>query len=77
MVGSNAISAEYQYNIRVTVADSSGSSVVSRNVNGKVFSIDFKAGGTGVAFGKAAELDNCVEINFQRLKVGDSFDLNG
>ena len=53
------LSAEFSidksYEVKVTVADSVGSSYVTRTLSSGKFIIDFKAGGDGVAIGKAAE----------------------
>lgn len=53
------LSAEFSidksYEVKVTVADSVGSSYVTRTLSSGQFIIDFKAGGDGIAIGKAAE----------------------
>lgn len=52
------------YNIRVTVTDSSGSNANTVDLAQMSFIIDFKAGGTGVAFGKPADTDDLFEVDF-------------
>lgn len=56
--------AETTYNIRVTVADASGSNELIQDIAPMLFPIDFKAGGTGVAFGKPATTDNLFEVEY-------------
>ena len=57
--------------IRVTVSDGVGSTTMSKVLPGAVFTMDFLAGGKGVAFGKAATERNLVDIAFQtRLEGG-------
>lgn len=51
-----SLSDEATYKITVTVADSGGSNSASTTLNGTLFAFDAKAGGTGVSFGKPAEL---------------------
>ena len=65
VIGNNALSIENTYDIHITVADDSGSSYVITNLTSMKFSIDIKAGGTGIAFGKAAETDNVADIAYQ------------
>lgn len=64
IIGSNGLSTEYTYNVRITVADSVGSSVYTLDIPPMLYTIDFKAGGKGVAIGKPATEDNLFEINF-------------
>lgn len=64
VVGSNALSVESSYDIHITVADGGGSSYVTGTLTSMKFVIDFLAGGKGVAFGKAAELENTAEFEF-------------
>lgn len=70
--------AETTYNIRVTVADASGSNELIQDIAPMEFPIDFKAGGTGVAFGKPATTDNLFEVEYPAqfnngLVVGGQF----
>lgn len=52
---------ETAYDIRITVADSVDSTVVVTQIEPMTFSIDVKANGNGVAFGKPASLNNTVD----------------
>ena len=67
VVGSNAIDPEKALTVKVTVADSLGSKVVSTTLNGTLFPIDILYNGDGVAFGKAAELSGVLDSNFLAL----------
>lgn len=67
------LSAEFSidksYEVKVTVADSVGSSYVTRALSSGKFIIDFKAGGDGVAIGKAAEnagFDVYMDTKFEK-----------
>lgn len=50
-----SLDTEHMYNVRITVADSVGSSVYTTDVPAMAYIIDFLSGGGGVAFGKPAE----------------------
>lgn len=65
VIGSNNLSIENTYDINIIVSDSNGSSTAISSLTSLKFSIDFKSGGTGVALGKAAELDNVADIGYQ------------
>lgn len=57
------------YEVKVTVADSVGSSYVTRTLSSGKFIIDFKAGGDGIAIGKAAEnagFDVYMDTKFEK-----------
>lgn len=58
--GSNALNNEITYTIRVTVTDEVSYTRKSATLPGLKFVMDCKQGGTGVAFGKPAELDGYV-----------------
>lgn len=64
IIGSNALSVDSAYSIRLTVADEIDDTVITKTISGAVFPIDIKAGGTGVGFGKAAEEDNAAAFGF-------------
>lgn len=65
------IDPEYAYDIKVTVADSGGSSSASSAISGMTYIIDFKNGGNGVAIGKTASLSNIFEVEWPtRLNKG-------
>lgn len=57
VIGSNGISTEYTYNIQIEIRDSNGSSITVQDVGAMLYTIDFKAGGKGVAIGKPATED--------------------
>lgn len=55
VIGNGSLSIDNGYDFQVAVADSkNGSTTLSYSIGGAIFSIDFKAGGKGVAIGKAA-----------------------
>ena len=67
------LSAEFSidksYEVKVTVADSVGSSYVTRTLSSGKFIIDFKSGGDGIAIGKAAEnagFDVYMDTKFEK-----------
>lgn len=70
VIGSNGINTEYVYNIQIEIRDSNGSSIVGQDVGAMLYTIDFKAGGKGVAIGKPASEDNLFEINFPTRFTG-------
>lgn len=59
-----AIDPEKTYTFEVDVTDGGGSNTATIDLSSMTFPIDAKAGGKGVAFGKAAELDNTAEFEF-------------
>lgn len=65
VIGSDELSIENTYDVQITVTDSGGSSSITSSLTSMKFSIDFKSGGTGVAFGKAAETDNLADFAYQ------------
>lgn len=85
--GGGLISTEYSYDIRYTLTDAFSSVSVLDVVSTAAVFMDFKAGGTGIAFGKVAEDDGMdVDMNahFRRdvtlnsdLKVTGETRLNG
>lgn len=85
--GGGLISTEYSYDIRYTLTDAFSSVSVLDVVSTAAVFMDFKAGGTGIAFGKVAEDDGMdVDMNahFMRdvtldsdLKVTGETRLNG
>ena len=64
VVGSNSLNTESTYDIHITVADANGSSYATGSLMSMKFAIDFLTGGKGVAFGKAAELEDTAEFAF-------------
>lgn len=66
---SQAFDIESSYEIKVEVKDSAGSSYVTRSLPSAKFVIDFKAGGDGIAIGKAAEnagFDVYMDTKFEK-----------
>ena len=66
---SATFSIDKSYEVKVTVADSVGSSYVTRTLSSGKFIIDFKAGGDGIAIGKAAEnagFDIYMDTKFEK-----------
>lgn len=63
VIGSGSLDVDTSYKITVTVTDSkSGSTSKTVTLPTAKFMLDFKSGGTGVAFGKTAQADNRVEF---------------
>lgn len=57
-------STEKTYSIAVSVTDIYGSSSATSTLSSTLFTIDLLAGGRGIAFGKAAELENTADFAF-------------
>ncbi|WP_171299766.1 InlB B-repeat-containing protein [Enterococcus cecorum] len=64
VIGNNGISTEYTYNVRITVRDSVGASTYNIDVPAMLYTMDFKAGGKGVAIGKPASENNLLDVAF-------------
>lgn len=77
VVGSGNLSADVSYDFMVTVTDSLGSSDLIGKLFSASFIIDFMNGGSGVAFGKAAEIQDAVEFNFDIRADKDVYDKYG
>ena len=60
-----SFSAEKSYSIKVTVDDGKEPQSTTKTLPGAVFPIDVKAGGTGVAIGKPAEVNDHFDVGFQ------------
>ena len=65
VIDSVVFDTEYSYDFRITVSDSNGSTIVSGMLNAMMYPLDVKSGGTGIAFGKPAELVNTADFNFE------------
>ena len=78
---SATFSIDKSYEVKVTVADSIGSSYATRTLSSGKFIIDFKAGGDGVAIGKAAEnagFDVYMDTKFEKsVTVNGDFRATG
>lgn len=70
VVGTDNLSIENSYDFHITVTDAGGSSYTVGTLTSMKISIDVKSGGTGVAFGKAAETDNLAEFGYQAKFTG-------
>lgn len=77
VVGSGNLSADVSYDFMVTVTDSLGSSGLIGKLFSASFIIDFMNGGSGVAFGKAAEIQGAAEFNFDIRADKDIYDKHG
>lgn len=64
VIGNNGLNTDYTYNIRITVRDSVGSNTYNIDVPAMLYTIDFKAGGKGIAIGKPATSDNLFDVKF-------------
>lgn len=64
IIGDGTLTTEATYAIRITVADSGGSTYSSKSIPGLKFVIDVLNGGTGVAFGKPAETPNYADFAY-------------
>ena len=64
VIGNNALSVEKNYSIRVTVDDGTETPSLTRNLPGAAFPIDVLKGGTGVAVGKPAEVEDTFDCGF-------------
>ena len=62
--GSGAISVDNTYDVRITVTDSVDSSDETRTLSSMEFTLDLLAGGNGAAFGKAAEIEDTLEVDW-------------
>lgn len=84
VIGSDDLSVENTYDVRITVTDDGGSTYSNSSLISMKFVIDFKSGGTGVAFGKAAEADDLADFaykakfqgGFERLVLANGTDLD-
>lgn len=70
LIGNGEIATDQSYKVMVTVMDSGGETTITRTVEGTEFTIDFLAGGKGVAMGKPAELESVCDIAFQTRHYG-------
>lgn len=60
-----AASGDFTFTVQVEVSDAFTSFEQEIIVNSIRFIMDFKAGGAGIAFGKAAEIENTAEFQFE------------
>lgn len=64
VVGNGSISAEYVWNISIHLADESGYNNFGTTVPTAIYTIDFRKGGKGIAFGEAAANDG-LSVNME------------
>lgn len=67
VVGAGTISSDATYTFTLTVKDGTDTAHTtsqSKTLSGAAFTIDFLVGGNGVAFGKPAEKENTLEIDW-------------
>lgn len=69
-IGEGLLSAESTYTVRLTIRDEVDYTTIISTLSGSKFTIDFKAGGKGAAFGKPAELDDVLDVAFQTRLLG-------
>jgi uncharacterized repeat protein (TIGR02543 family) len=65
-----SLNNELTYTVQITVADQNGESSIFRTLSGIKFAIDVKQNVSGIAFGKPAELDGVLDINFLTMLRG-------
>ena len=69
------ISPESTYTVEVEVSDAFTSVSRQMTINAAQFIMDFKAGGSGIAFGKAAEYDDLLDVQWDaRFRGGVAAD---
>lgn len=76
--GGGNLSTDATYSVAVSVADSGGSTPASATLGSIKYTADFLAGGNGVAFGKAAELEDTFDVAFEprfRKRINADFGL--
>lgn len=64
VVGSDAISSDSTYDVRIMVEDTNGVSYVLRSLPGSKFPIDVLNEGKGISFGKPAELEGVADFGW-------------
>jgi hypothetical protein len=60
-----SLNPDVTYTVSVTVQDDNGETTARKTLAGAKYVMDLRKGGTGVAFGKAAELDGVADIAFE------------
>lgn len=72
-----SLSTEYIYNIRVTVADASGSSNSSKNIEAAFYIMDIYKDGKGIAIGKPSTETGVMDVNLLVKKRKGTYYNNG
>ena len=62
IIGAGTLSKDNTYNVRISVTDSGGTSTNTLLLSGTKYIIDVRKEGKGLAFGKAAEMDDYVDF---------------
>lgn len=62
---SDALNIDTSYVIKITLSDGGGDTSSNVTLTGNTYTIDFLAGGKGVAFGGAASLEDTVHFQFE------------
>ena len=70
VVGNSGLSTEKTYTFSVTVTDAGGYMTALGTLSGAKFTLDFLAGGNGVAIGKPAELEGVFDVALQARFLG-------
>lgn len=70
MIGDDDVSTESTYTVRLTVTDTGGYTTVVSTIPGAKITMDFLAGGNGIAFNKPAEFEGVCDIGFQTRLLG-------
>ena len=70
LVGTGQFATDVAYSFTITVTDNSGYSVAFGTLYGTAFTVDYRVGGSGVAFGKPAELEGVLDIAFKTRFLG-------
>lgn len=73
LIGGGQLDIGKVYEFNITVSDSSGSSSLSYDLSSSKFIIDFLHGGTGIAFGKAAETEGIADFGYNAKFAGDVY----
>lgn len=76
LIGDGVISTDSSYDVSITVTDSGGSTTVTAHVSSMSYVIDFLSGGKGIAIGKAAELENALDIGYDLIVNGRQYGQN-
>ena len=61
--GGGNISAEYTYDVKYTLTDAFTTVSVTETISTAAVLMDFLRGGKGIAIGKVAETENCLEVS--------------
>lgn len=76
-IGEGTINIDEAYIVLVSVTDSKETTTSTKNINASAFTMDFLAGGKGVAFGKPATKENAVEFDFDVYFNKIAYDMYG